>query len=141
MYAILMILLLLVTGCTTVHDLGGGRAIVPRVAEVRSPFGTNMGFVKLEACDAIPRDASWTDPTGPATVYVNCQDVTGWTMASSQGQGGQIVSGVLQMGGLLGLGALMPASSGSTVSANSTANSSATATSVFSPGHGHGGHK
>ena len=39
--------------CTTTYDLGGGRAMVPRVVEVRSPFGTNAGYVKLETCDAV----------------------------------------------------------------------------------------
>lgn len=105
--------LLFLTGCTTVHDLGGGRYIVPRTAEVRSPFGTNMGFVMLETCDGVDRKESGLQPLFPTKDYINCQGLTDWQPMSSQGQGGQIVSGVLQASGLLGLGALVP-SAGST---------------------------
>jgi hypothetical protein len=130
----LLLLAALMTGCTTVHDLGGGRYIVPRVAEVRSPFGTNMGFVMLESCDGVPQDASWSSPLASATQYVNCRGITEWEPLGSQGQGGQIVSGLLQAGGLLGLGALMPASTSSTTS---SATSSATISTTGAIPRGH----
>jgi hypothetical protein len=107
MKAFLILLIAVLAGCTTVHDLGGGRYMVPRVAEVRSPFGTNAGFVMLETCDGIPHDASWTEPLAGATEYRNCQPYTAWIPISSQGQGGQILSGILQAGALVGAGALI----------------------------------
>lgn len=106
-------ILLLVTGCTSVYDLGGGRYMVPRTVEVRSPFGTNAGYVMLETCDGVDRKEEGLQPFKPAIEYVNCQVVKDWTPTQSQGQGGQVVSGLLQAGGLIGLGALVP-STGST---------------------------
>ncbi len=99
--------LLFLTGCTTVHDLSGGRYIVPRAVEVRSPFGTNAGFVMLETCDGIKREEAGLQPIFPTIEYVNCLPMTGWQAVSSQGQGGQIVSGVLQTGAILGAGAMI----------------------------------
>jgi hypothetical protein len=134
---LMSLVVMLISACTTVHDLGGGRYIVPRVAEVRSPFGTNMGFVMLEACDGVPQEATWSEPLASATRYVNCRGVTEWEPLGSQGQGGQIVSGLLQAGGLLGLGALMPASTSSATISTTGAPSSGT----FSlPGGSVGGH-
>lgn len=107
MRAFTLVCVLLLSGCTTVHDLGGGRFVVPRVAEVRSPFGTNMGYVMLETCDGVPQEAHWSEPFASATKYVNCHGLTDWQPLGSQGQGGQIVSGVLNAGALVGMGALM----------------------------------
>jgi len=111
--------LLAMAGCTTVHDLGGGRYVVPRVAEVRSPFGTNAGFVMLETCDGVQQEAQWSQPFASAIEYRNCQGLTDWQPMSSQGQGGQIVSGLLQAGGLVGMGALLPASNATAVQSQS----------------------
>ena len=102
---IFWILPVLLLGCTTVHDLGNGRAVVPRTAEVRSPFGTNMGFVMLENCEA--RQIR----PGATTEYVDCHGVTDWVPMSSQGQGGQIAAGALNAAGLGILGAVMPSQS------------------------------
>lgn len=113
--------LLALAGCTSVHDLGGGRYIVPRAVEVRSPFGTNAGYVMLETCDGIERKESGLQPLFPTIDYVNCQGLTDWQPVSSQGQGGQIVSGVLQAGGLVGMSALLPSSSATAVQSQSVA--------------------
>ena len=102
MKKMIWLLPLLLVGCTTVHDVGNGRAIVPRTAEVRSPFGTNMGFVMLENCEA--RQIR----PGATTEYVDCHGVTDWVPMSSQGQGGQIAAGALNAAGLGILGAVMP---------------------------------
>lgn len=107
--------LLALAGCTTVHDLGGGRYIVPRAVEVRSPFGTNAGYVMLEMCDGVERKESGLRPLFPAMDYINCQGLTDWQPVSSQGQGGQVVSGVLQTGAILGAGALIPGSSATAI--------------------------
>lgn len=120
---------LLLSACTSVHDLGGGRYIVPRVAEVRSPFGTNAGFVMLETCDGVPHAAQWSQPFAPAIDYLNCQGLTDWQPVSSQGQGGQIVQGVLTGIGLGVLGATMP---GGSVSSSAVSSST-----TMAPARGH----
>lgn len=102
MRRLLFVVPLFVLGCTTVHDLGNGRAIVPRTAEVRSPFGTNATWTMLENCEA--RQAR----PGATTEYVDCQGLTDWVPMSSQGQGGQIAAGALNAAGLGILGAVMP---------------------------------
>lgn len=124
--------LLVISGCTTTHDLGGGKYLVPRTVEERSLFGTNMGFAWIEKCDGE------ADPKQPGMIYRNCTQVTEKIPMSSQGQGGQIASGLMQAAGFWGLGALMPATNinNSSVSTGSTATS--TATSIVGGGHGHG---
>lgn len=92
----------LLVGCTTVHELGNGRVVVPRTAEVRSPFGTNATWTMLENCESRPM------PPGQGTEYVDCQGLTDWVPMSSQGQGGQIVSGALTGLGIGVAGALLP---------------------------------
>lgn len=129
MRAILAISLLVMTGCTTVHELGEGRYLVPRTVEERSLLGTNMGFVWIEDC------LGRVDPKQPGMIYEGCIRVTERVPMSSQGQGGQILSGLLNAAGFWGLGALMSSGSVSN-SASSVVNQSVTV-----PGHGHGGHK
>lgn len=109
------VLLGLLVGCTTVHELGNGRAVVPRTAEVRSPFGTNATWTMLENCEVRQ------ERPGTSSEYVDCQGLTDWVPMSSQGQGGSIVAGALQAGGLLGLGALMPSNTVSATQSQSIA--------------------
>ncbi len=133
--------LITLSACTTVHEWGNGRVAVPRVVEVRSPFGTNAGFVMVEDCEGHVKVEEGLQPLFPETIYTDCHAMTGWVPTSSQGQGGQIVQGLLNGAGLVGLGALMPSTS---VNASSNAMSSASSKSVssssataFSPGSGH----
>lgn len=117
---------LLITGCTTVFDRGNGRVVVPHVVEVRSPFGTNAGFVMIEDCEGAVTPDEGLQPLFPTSTYTDCRPLTGWVPVSSQGQGGQITQGVLIGAGTVGLGAVMPAASGS-VNAVSSSSASATA--------------
>lgn len=93
---------MLLVGCVSAHDLGNGRYEVPRTAEVRSPFGTNITFGKLENCQKVFSTNTITDE------WTDCRTVVDWHMVSSQGQGGQIAAGALQAAGLGILGAVMP---------------------------------
>jgi hypothetical protein len=113
-------------GCTTTHDLGDGRYLVPRAVEERSLFGTNMGFAWIEDCQGKP------DPKQYGMVYEDCKLVTEKIPMSSQGQGGQIASGLLQAAGFWGLGALMPGGS-----VSNSASAVANPTTVIKSGHGH----
>ena len=96
--------LLVVTGCTSTVKMANGRYAMAVSAEERSPFGTNVGFSKLMSCEKA--DTYTQQPFTPD--YINCYDLTDWVPVSSQGQGGQITAGALQMIGLFGLGALIP---------------------------------
>jgi hypothetical protein len=81
---------MVLSGCATYHDAGNGRYNVTETTEVRSPFGTNMGFARVANCKgekAHPNDLSMT--------LTDCNPVTGWVPMSSQGQGGQVVGGAL----------------------------------------------
>ena len=117
MIALVIVGLILLSGCVTPYKEVSGKYIKAVQAEVRSPFGTNQAFSRLERCD------------GPNTVvafylnadFTNCvlltkaeQDewVTGW----SQGQGGQVVSGMVNAAALGGVAA----AAGSTASTTSS---------------------
>lgn len=120
------------SACTTTHTLPNGQVIVPRMVEVRSPFGTNTAMMHLERCSALPAEHWWT-----SVRFVKCKPITKWKPMYSQGQGGQIVQGVL-IGAGVGLGG---AFAGSTATATSSASSNATATGgsvVNGAGRGHG---
>lgn len=128
MYGLIVLMALFLSGCTTTHDLGGGRYLVPRTVEERSLLGTNMGFAWVEACDGM------ADPKQPGMLYRNCEPVTEKIPMSSQGQGGQIMSGLLNAAGLWGLGALMP---GGNISNSANASAVANPTTVVKPSGGH----
>ena len=125
-----LFLLTLLSACTTVHDLGGGRYVVPRTAEVRSPFGTNMGAIMLQTCDGSK------NPYFPwQTDYRNCQDLLDhWTAFSSQGQGGQVAAGAL-VGLGFGLGSAFAPVSGA--SANASQSQSLAVSGASAPAKGH----
>ena len=140
MRMLLVSLLVLGTGCSTVHDWGNGRVVNVITAEQRSPFGTNMGFALAQDCAAVVVPEEGIQPIFPSYTYTDCRPLTGWVPMSSQGQGGQIVQGVLNAAGLVGLGAVM---GNSTTTVNSSANSAASSTAtggsiVNGAGRGHG---
>lgn len=121
--------LFLLAGCSTWHEAGNGRVNVTVTTEERSPFGTNMGFARVENCKAEKAKPGDIDRT-----LSECNPVTGWTPMYSQGQGGQIVGGALNGLGF-GLGA---AFGGASSGANATSSSSASsAASAVSGGKGH----
>lgn len=118
----------LLVACSTVASLGDGRYAVTRTSEVRSPFGTNMGWTKLENC-------AGTYKAGENGVkdweYSDCKPLSNWTPLGSQGQGGQIVGGALTGLGF-GLGSAFSGAGG--VSSSSSSSSSASSAA------GGGGH-
>lgn len=127
MLIVILLSAMFLSACTTVHDLGEGKYLVPRTVEERSLLGTNMGFAWVEQCDGT------IDPKKFGVQYVNCNPVTAKVPMSSQGQGGQIAAGLLQAAGFWGLGALMPGSNSVT---NSTVNSGNSGI-IINGGHGH----
>lgn len=124
---IVWVLPLLLVGCASVYEYGDGHVAIVRSAEERSPFGTNMGFAKLQKCEKVETS------THPLLYdYVHCYDLTDWTPMSSQGQGGQIVSGALTGIGLGVAGALVDSG---TASASSTVSTVQSVTLQGAKGH------
>lgn len=104
----------LFVGCVSVADLGGGRYAVPTTAEVRSPFGSNVVYGKLEDCEGC-RVAP-----GATMQYRNCYTIKAWSEPMvTQGQGGQVAAGALNAVGLGVLGAVMPANGASAAQSQS----------------------
>lgn len=114
--------LMLLVGCVSPYKVPGttDQFLVTKHTEVRSPFGTNGGFDILEKC------------TGPTTVvlfyldadFTNCSYVTPDEKVvfhkSSQGQGGQIVSGLVNAAALGGVAAAAGSAGNAASSASST---------------------
>jgi hypothetical protein len=126
-WILLPCVLLLLGGCASYIDYGGGRYGVTRVSEERSPFGTNAGFAYLENCEGR------TDPNKVGLQFSDCHPVTPVLIISSQGVGGQIVGGALTGLGF-GLGnAFAPSNGASAVQSQSQLGIQ----NVTVPGKGH----
>ena len=100
MKRLLLIPVLFFAGCSTYADLSHDRVARTLTTEERSPFGTNMGFSKVQHCDKKYDEHGFFVP-------VNCVDVTPWTPMWSQGQGGQVLGGVAAGAGAAIGGALV----------------------------------
>jgi hypothetical protein len=122
MTRLLWALPLLLAGCASYNDIGDGRYDVTRTTEVRSPFGTNMGFAKVENCAGVKPSAV------AALKFSDCHAVTTWTPMSSQGQGGAIAAGAIQGIGIGVAGSLI---------GNGSASATATAGAVATGGKKH----
>ena len=83
----------MLAGCASYSDLGNGRYAKTALSEERSPFGTNSGFAQLQDCKG--EKAHWYS----FLVYSDCQPITAWVPVSSQGQGGLMVAGALNVVG------------------------------------------
>jgi hypothetical protein len=130
-FLVIITLAILSAACTTVFERADGTFDVPRAVEVRSPLGTNAGFVKLEHCTTKVNKVSWSNPFALST-YTNCHRQEKWQLTQSQGQGGQLAAGAM-VGLGFGLGGLtMPANSTTAVSSSA---SHATASAVAKGGH------
>ena len=84
---------LLLAGCASYSDLGGGRYAKTDLSEIRSPFGTNSGFAKLEDCKGVKEH--WYSPME----YSDCRSIIPWQLVYSQGQGGQVAAGLFNVAG------------------------------------------
>lgn len=151
--AILFLIMSLLVGCVSPYQIPGtdDEFLVTKHSEIRSPFGTNGGFDFLEKCKGPSRpvlfyfQADFTD-CKPAIVSdgqvlhcgdskVRCMILTGTTQhKSSQGQGGQIVSGMMNAAALGGVAA----AAGSAGNAASSASSTAIMNVTVRGGHGYG---
>ena len=105
---LLLAFLLLLSGCSSYANLGQGHRGYLETMEARSPFGTNAVLYRAKHCSKVGDGfTNWfielyNDP------YTDCRWMTkeeqeNWFPASSQGQGGQILQGLL-MGAPIGAG-------------------------------------
>lgn len=132
---LLVVLSLGAAGCVSPHREGPGVFIKASHTEVRSPFGTNNSFAKLERCDG---------PTQAVLFYLeadfsNCHDLTPeeewrWHHGYSQGQGGQIVNAGATLGGFAWLA---QAQQGASIVNSAAASTGSTVLNI----RGHYGHR
>lgn len=107
----IVLVAVLLGGCHSAYDLGGGKWMVTQATEQRSPGGTNMGFSRVAICDGPKERTSFGSPFWGAEDYQNCEAKSEWIASSSQGQGGQVAAGALIGVGIGAAGAVMGGSS------------------------------
>lgn len=122
MQIIIAFMVLVLAGCITPYKEPSGRYVKPAQSEVRSAFGTNQSFSRLERCDG-PAKKVWFYLEGD---FSNCVMMTKaeqdeWMHGYSRGAGPEIVGAAI-MGGSVGAGAAL--SGGANAAAGATANAS-----------------
>lgn len=120
----ILVLVLVVTGCVTPFKEPSGRYIKTAQTEMRSMFGTNQSFARLERCEG-PQGWTlfYTEGDFQNCVLLTKADQDEWLHAYSRGSGPEIVGAVI-MGGAIGAGAAV---SGVNAAAGATANATNTA--------------
>lgn len=122
-YLAILILTALVSGCISPYKEAGGKYIKTSQSEVRSAFGTNQSFARLERCEG-PDKKVWFYLEGD---FKNCVLLTraeqdDWQHGYSRGAGPEIVGAAI-VGGSIGAGAALGGG-------NAAASAGATATNT-----------
>ena len=122
-YLAILILAALVGGCISPYKEVGGKYIKTSQSEVRSAFGTNQSFARLERCEG-PDKKVWFYLEGD---FKNCVMLTRaeqdeWQHGYSRGAGPEIVGAAI-VGGSIGAGAALGGG-------NAAASAGATATNT-----------
>lgn len=119
MWIVLLVLVVWLSGCVTPIRESGGQFVKPVATEVRSPFGTNLVFTRLQRCDG-PKGSVLFYLEGDFTncVYLPPEEAVAYSFGYSQGQGGQIAEGAMNAGAL---GALAATKAGGTAATSATA--------------------
>lgn len=125
-------LCLVLAGCVTPYKEPSGRYIKTSQSEVRSAFGTNQSFARLERCDG-PAKKVWFYLEGD---FSNCVMLTKaeqdeWQHGYSRGAGPEIVGAAI-VGGSVGAGAAL--SGGAHASAGAAASATNIATQAVTVG-------
>ena len=111
-------------GCISPYKQSNGSYIKTSQTEVRSLFGTNQSFARLERCDG-PTKKVWfyTEGDFKNCVLLTSADQAEWMYGYSRGAGPEL-AGAAIMGGSIGIGAALSgvnATAGATVKATNTA--------------------
>lgn len=117
-------IVLLVTGCVTPYKEPSGKYIKTAQSEVRSMFGTNQSFARLERCDGPATTVLfYTEGDFSNCVLLTAADQAEWQHAYSRGSGPEIIGATI-MGASIGAGAAV---SGVNAAAGASANATNTA--------------
>lgn len=135
MYSLLAVIaLFLLAGCVTPHKEVSGKYIKPAQTEIRSSFGTNQSFARLERCDG-PEKEPWLfyrEKDFKSCVLLTKAEQDEWMHGYSRGAGPEIVGAAI-IGA--STGGAIAAAGGATATAS--AGASATNTAIQTVGkHG-----
>lgn len=111
-------------GCVTPYKEPSGKYIKTAQSEMRSMFGTNQSFARLERCDGPEKSVLfYTQGDFSNCVMLTAAEQNEWQHAYSRGSGPEIVGAAI-MGSSIGAGAAVSgvnASAGASASATNTA--------------------
>ncbi len=117
---IIMVCCMSLLGCVTPYREPSGKYLKTAQTEIRSAFGTNQSFGRMERCDG-PVNGAWfyyTNKDFKNCVLLTKAEQDEWLHAASRGSGPEIVGAVI-MGGSIGAGAAL--SGGAQATAGATA--------------------
>ena len=108
-------------GCLSPYKEMGGTYIKTSQSEVRSAFGTNQSFARLERCDGPEKKVMWYTEGD----FTNCRLLTKaeqdeWLHGYSRGAGPEIV-GAAMVGASIGTGAALSGGAQATASGSASA--------------------
>ncbi|MDH4235614.1 MAG: hypothetical protein OEV17_00070 [Nitrospira sp.] len=118
------VLIGVLAGCVTPYKETSGKFIKTSQTEVRSLFGTNQSFARLERCAGPEKKVLWySDGDFTNCVMLTAAEQNEWEHGYSRGAGPEI-AGAAIMGGSIGVGAAVSGGSAAAsagVSATNTA--------------------
>jgi hypothetical protein len=122
---------LLLVGCVTPYKEQSGKFIKTSQAEVRSLFGTNQSFARLERCEGPEKKVLWySDSDFTKCVMLTAAEQNEWEHGYSRGAGPEL-AGAAIMGGSIGIGAAL---SGGTAAASAGASATNIAVQTVTTG-------
>lgn len=121
---IVSLIAVMLAGCITPYREPSGRYIRPVQGEIRSAFGTNQSFARLERCDG-PTKKPWyfVEKDFTNCVMLTAAEQSEWVHGYSRGAGPEIVGAAI-IGGSVGAGAALSGG------ANASAGAAASATNI-----------
>lgn len=127
----LIVCVLSLSACVTPYKEPSGKYIKTSQAEVRSLFGTNQSFARLERCEGPEKKVLWySDSDFTKCVMLTAAEQNEWEHGYSRGAGPEI-AGAAIMGGSIGIGAAL---SGGTAAASAGASATNTAIQTVTGG-------
>src|SRR5574343_2062838 len=119
---IIMVCCTSLLGCVTPYREPSGKYLKTAQTEIRSAFGTNQSFGRMERCDG-PVNGAWfyyTNKDFKNCVLLTKAEQDEWRHAASRGSGPEIVGAVI-MGGSIGAGAALIVGAQATAEATAAA--------------------
>lgn len=127
---VLLLSSFLLFGCVTPHKEPSGKFIKPAQSEIRSAFGTNQSFARLERCDGPQKSVLfYTQGDFNNCVMLTKAEQDEWQHGYSRGAGPEIVGAAI-VGGSVGAGAAL---GGGNAAASASASAANTAIQTVNP--------